>query len=163
MCWYYGKSLTDTMRNSSTAPPPPLGMVNAVWGGTMIEHWVPNGEQSKCATWHSSGGALQPYDGPPRITPSCAGCTVNASSGGCNMSTHPQNCAGNGALFNGNIAPLANTSIKGMVWCEWLRAIATVTAMPDCRMCAPDVPAADQGENNAGGDAGSSIQNTGCE
>ena len=95
MCWYYGKSLTDTMRSSSSAPPPPLGMVNAVWGGTMIEQWVPNGEQSKCATWHPSGGALQPWEGPSRITPSCAGCTVNASTGGCNMSTHPENCVGN--------------------------------------------------------------------
>lgn len=137
MCFYFGKSLTDKMRNSSSAPPPPLGMVNAVWGGTMIEQWVPNSAQPKCATWHSPGGALQPDVGGwgARITPSCVGCTVNASSGGCNVSTHPKNCAGNGALFNGNIAPLANMTVKGITWY--------------------------QGENNAGGDAGSVIQNTG--
>ena len=54
----------------------------------------------------------------------------------CNMSTHAQNCAGNGQLFNGNIAPLVNTTVRGFAWY--------------------------QGENNAGGDMGNVIQNTGC-
>jgi hypothetical protein len=153
MCWYFGKSLTDKMAAAtasatggvSSAPPPPLGMVNAVWGGTTIEQWTPNIAQQKCATWHPSGGALQPSDGSykPRITPSCMGCSVNASGGGCNMSTHPQNCKGNGALYNGNIGPLVNMSIKGMTWCEWRRddlcAIATAVS---CYLLLPQQPAA---------------------
>ena len=57
---------------------------------------------------------------------SCLGCnasTVVPSGGSCphNLPGDPAaaaECAGNGALFNGMVAPFANMTVKGFVWCE---------------------------------------------
>ena len=35
-----------------------------------------------------------------------------------NISCLGPNCVGNGALYNGMVAPFVNMSVKGFVWCE---------------------------------------------
>ena len=88
------------MNNAATAGKPvPLGMMGVSWGGTLIEQWTRLDRQSNCANI------------------SCLGCAKNSSSNDCKWDPKaPAQCTGNGALWNGMVAPFVNMSVKGFVW-----------------------------------------------
>ncbi len=40
-CWHFAEQLTD-MAEHAGEPIIPFGLISSQWGGTMVEHWVPN-------------------------------------------------------------------------------------------------------------------------
>jgi hypothetical protein len=124
-CLYFGLGLSNRMANATTVAGEdeagvavPLGMMGVSWGGTLIEQWTNLEHQKPCRNI------------------SCLGCEPNTSANGCEFTPETaRQCTGNGALYNGMVAPFVNMSVKGFVWY--------------------------QGENNCGGDAGTVLQGTG--
>ena len=95
-CWYFAQYLTDQfIKNGET--PPPLGIISTPEGGTMVEQWSAYSAQTQC------------------VNATCL-CTAQ-----CNQS-QPLNptCDLNGGLYNANVEPLINTTIKGHIWCTYL-------------------------------------------
>ena len=112
VCWYFAQSLTDMMEDSGQVVP--LGIVASAQGGTMIEQWTPAAAQAACSD----------------IQCLCTAPHCNAS-----QPIASGNCTENGWLFNSNMAPHANYTVKGWVW--------------------------HQGENNAGGTPGNVLHGNG--
>ena len=96
--------LTEHMINASGAEHDervPLGLMGVSWGGTLIEQWVELDDQFSCKNI------------------SCFDCNATDPETGCAFSranVDAGNCPGNGALFNGMVAPFVNMSVFGFVW-----------------------------------------------
>ena len=112
VCWYFGQSLTDIML-AATGSAVPLGIIGSAQGGTMIEQWTPREAQLACSEQQCLC-----------TTPQCNG-SQPLSSG---------NCTNNGALFNSNMAPHANYTIKGERLCASRRICRPPrsVALPAC-------------------------------
>eukprot|EP01044_Picomonas_judraskeda_P004478 COSAG03_NODE_394_length_8267_cov_48.943315_5_plen_355_part_00 len=122
-CLYMGVGLTEHMINASAESAQfdsavvPLGLMGVSWGGTLIEQWVELDQQFGCSNISCLGcNATDPETG-------CAFSRANADAG---------NCPGNGALFNGMVAPFVNMSVFGFVWYQvcapsqlWVRLART--------------------------------------
>jgi hypothetical protein len=81
-------SHTHTHGRASHAPPPPT---HTRTGGTMVEHWQPNATLNAQVCKNNSGGAYAPWQNKRWDIDS-------------------------GALFNGQVLPFVNTTIKGALW-----------------------------------------------
>ena len=88
-CWHFAEALVDAAA-ARGEPPVPLGLIGSYWGGTMIEMWMPNATVGSCR--NASGRTWEP-------------------------SQMQRWDIAAGALFNGMVAPLVNTSITGAIWC----------------------------------------------
>ncbi len=100
-CWYTFEALTDSLLEAG-GKPPPFGLLAVAVGGTKIAQWVEFDAQSECknVTCCDSLDCTQgPTHDPDPFRPI----------------TH-DDCPGNGGLYNGLIAPLVNTTIKGWLW-----------------------------------------------
>ena len=81
---------------------PPFGLYAVAVGGTKIAQWVEWGAQSECTNVTCCVGAActqSPASVPDPYQPI----------------THT-NCTGNARLYNGLVAPLVNTTVKGFLW-----------------------------------------------
>jgi len=109
-CFYTAQYLTDFLGANA----PPIGLMSVPVGGTMVEQWT---------SWNTQ---LQ-----------CINATCMCQTQGCDpfQPLNPENCTSNSNLYNGNIEPFVNITVKGWLWY--------------------------QGENNLYADAGNYIQNTG--
>ena len=100
-CWYTFEALTDSLIAAGETPPP-FGLIAVAVGGTKIAQWVEWEAQSEC-----------------KNVTCCDGIDCTQSPG---SNPHPyvpithDACPGNGGLYNGLIAPLVNTTIKGWLW-----------------------------------------------
>jgi sialate O-acetylesterase len=109
-CLYFGIGLTERMEKASYKSRAatsdqqaegviPLGMMGVSWGGTLIEQWTPIERQAACTNI------------------SCLGCVKENSTNGCHFSPQSASqCTGNGALYNGMVAPFVNMSVKGFIF-----------------------------------------------
>ena len=88
-CWYFAEELTNRLG----ADAPPIGLVHAAIGGTMVEAWTMNHTLDDCKMEYNDI-----YHGSV-----------------CNQTANPALCGG---LFNGMVAPYLNTTIKGVLWWE---------------------------------------------
>ena len=89
-CWHFAQELTD-MAEARGEQIIPLGLVSSQWGGTMIQHWVPNSTLNAQACLNSTGGAYAP-------------------------SQNQRWDIDSGALFNGMVRPWLQFTIKGALW-----------------------------------------------
>jgi sialate O-acetylesterase len=100
-CWYTFEALTDSLIAAGETPPP-FGLMGVAVGGTKIAQWVEWDAQGECKNVTCCEGA---------------DCTQSPQS-----NPHPYipvthtDCPGNAQLYNGLIAPLVNTTIKGWLW-----------------------------------------------
>ena len=98
-CWYTFEALTD-MIESSSSPPPPMGLIELAVGGTKIAQWVERGVQdSKC------------------VNATCC-CSIDCTTQ-CPDFYHKddlKDCPGNGAMYNAIVRPFVNFTVKGFLW-----------------------------------------------
>ena len=102
-CWHFAEALVDAAA-ARGEPPVPLGLVGSYWGGTMIEMWMPNATVGSCR--NASGRAWAP-------------------------SQMQRWDIAAGALFNGMVAPLVNTSITGAIWYQGENNVFECEPPPD--------------------------------
>ena len=96
-CWYFAQELSVLLDAEAGGANlgVPIGIIGTAQGGTQIESWTPAGYQAACSSI------------------SCLCSTPHCNS---SQPFNPENCTGNGGLFNGLIAPYANLSIRGAIW-----------------------------------------------
>jgi sialate O-acetylesterase len=116
-CLYMGVGLTEHMNNASAKQDErvPLGLMGVSWGGTLIEQWVQLDDQFSCKNI------------------SCFDCNATDPETGCTFSkanADAGNCPGNGALFNGMVAPFVNMSVFGFVWYQVCAKLRRVSGPP---------------------------------
>jgi len=87
VCWYFGQELTNALGEDA----PPIGLVHAAIGGTMVEGWTKNNTLNSCD--NSQQGRAWICD---------------------THQTGPSHTCG--GLFNGMVSPYVNTTIKGVLW-----------------------------------------------
>jgi len=87
VCWYFGQELTNRLGGDGEAPP--IGLIHMAIGGTMVEAWTRNHTLDDCVMPEEEGGYV------------------------CSDPNHAHICGG---LFNGQVAPFVNTTIKGVLW-----------------------------------------------
>ena len=47
-CWYFGESLAEKLGAGAEEAPPPIGLINTAWGGSMIEEWTTEAVTATC-------------------------------------------------------------------------------------------------------------------
>lgn len=111
---YFAFYLTDMMLSAGQTPPP-IGIMSNPIGGTQVEEWT---------RWETQVTA-------------CKNVSCMCSKSGCNIYQPLDRgaCKKNALVYQGNVEPMVNTTLKGFLWL--------------------------QGENNAGTDAGNWLDGTG--
>ena len=89
-CWHFAQHLTEAAEaNNETVIP--YGLVGSHWGGTMVEMWQPNATLNAQTCKNNSGGDYAPWQ-----------------NGRWDIDS--------GALWNGMVLHMLNTTIKGALW-----------------------------------------------
>ena len=120
-CWYTFEALTDSLLAQGQTPPP-FGLIAVAVGGTKIAQWVEWGAQARCKNVTCCG------------TQDCTQSPQQVLPGGAHFDpyqpiTHA-NCSGNAQLYNGLIAPLVNTTLKGFLWYQGAPTAAACILVP---------------------------------
>jgi sialate O-acetylesterase len=89
-CFYFAAYLTDMLGGPGGAAPP-MGLVTVPVGGTMLEQWSAPEAQAQCSN----------------VTCMCQGQGCNAY-----QPLNPANCTKNSDLWEGNVQPFVNMTIK---------------------------------------------------
>ena len=94
LCYYYGEKISEQWNHTV-----PIGLISSSWGGTTVEDWSPNASlTSGVCSYPVGGGASSP------------------SSSAVFSTNYGNPIASPATLYNAMILPLANMTIKGVVW-----------------------------------------------
>jgi hypothetical protein len=96
-CWYTARAMYNLQPAANKTP---FGLIEASWGGTIIEAWIPIEDQYVCTNRYCEDYV----DG------------NGLAVGKCNRSHTTVPNEQPGSLWNGEIAPLANMTINGVIW-----------------------------------------------
>ena len=97
VCWYFGRALYNLQDEQQKVP---VGLIEASWGGTIIEAWMPVDDQTACTNRYCESYV----EG------------NGVSAGKCNRSDISAPNEQPGSLWNGEIVPLTNLTISGALW-----------------------------------------------
>lgn len=106
MQWLFGRDLQRAVQ-----PPRPIGLIEASLGGTPIQDWSSaDALDTPCSVERLTGDRHTRNTGPARAV------TVDQAAAETEQGEKAAN--GNGGLWNGLIAPLLRSSIRGAIWCK---------------------------------------------
>lgn len=106
VCYYMAKAL-------QAAEKVPVGFINASWGGTPAEAWIPEPTLRRMQRYAPALDLLDHHAKDPSLQPAAAALPVGAAG----LQAPPWAAtSGLSVLYNGIIAPLAAYRLKGVAW-----------------------------------------------